>query len=99
MKAAAFGWDPKEKANIPGKENPGGEVTEGAVSVEGGQVQRTWLPRTGCEFRENRKEAGGVRWSQTLKGLEAKGTEEFHPKTVGSGEPWWVLSDTVDVEL
>lgn len=99
MKAAAFGWDPKGKANIPGKENPGGEVTEEAVSVEGGQVQRTWLPRTSCEFRKTRKEPGGVRWSQTLKGLKAKGTEEFYLHTVGSGEPWWVLSDTVDVEF
>ena len=63
------------------------------------QVQRTWLPRTRCEFRKNRKEAGGVGWSQTLKGLKAKGTEEFCLNTVGSGEPWWVLSDIVDVEF
>lgn len=99
MKAAAFGWDPKGKGNIPGKENPGGEVTEEAVSVEGGQAQRTWLPRTRCAFRKNRKEADGIGWSQTLKGLKAKGTEEFCLNTVGSGEPWWVLSDIADVEF
>lgn len=63
------------------------------------QAQRTWLPRTRCATRKNRKEvADGIGWSQTLKGLKPRGTEEFCLNT-GQWEPWWVLSDIADVEF
>lgn len=61
MKAVAFDWDPDGKGNIPGKENPGRKITKGAVTMEGGKVQRAWLSRTGCEFRKNKKKVGGAR--------------------------------------
>lgn len=61
MKAVAFDWDPDGKGNIPGKENPRRKITKGAVTMEGGKVQRAWLSRTGCEFRKNKKKVGGAK--------------------------------------
>lgn len=58
-------WPRKERhlawVPIARKANPGREVTGGAVTVEGGQAWRAWLPRAGCEFRRNRKKIGRVR--------------------------------------
>lgn len=55
MKVASLAWDPNGERNTPGQDDPGREVTEGAVTVEGGKGQRAWLPGTGSEFRKRKE--------------------------------------------
>lgn len=68
------------------REKSWGEVTEEAVSVwRRASAEDLAAQDKVCVLRKNRKEADGIGWSQTLKGLKAKGTEEFCLNTVAVG--------------